>query len=525
MNNMNFSPLVCALLKEFQKGEAALNNDKKISVNPIVSKVAQIYEKLRNVMDYRDEEVILRAAIERILKRRFLLGGSGKTTAAPLVRELVWARYFADETLSESIVEKIEKEIDLFLNLRSQILKKHKSIKEKTVNEWIYQLMSSTIAHVLGAMKRKEKMTNFMFEMIKDNITIVDDTKQARDVQVFIAVHKSFAKDDLALLRYHLFKQYFGEINQNNINSVGDNFLDCYQEIQHQLHYPCKDKILNYVKDKSAVFFILEDLLNLENGRIGELFENENELRTIINEICETRYAGIAARVRRGIFRSVIFILLTKAFFAIAIEATFEKVVFGKIIWGALIANIVTPPALMALMGFFIKTPGHDNTNRIYHYIKAIFTTNQLSFAKPLSAKKNPPKIKPLESFLFTILWLITFVIIFGIIVLILMKLSFNFLSIAVFVFFIAIASFLAYRINQSAKIYLIEPRKNIMTPFVDFMFIPVVRVGRYLTTGVSQINIFIFIFDYIIEMPFKGISAFLEQWFLFLQSKREELE
>jgi len=525
MSNSNFSPLVRALLKEFEKGEIASVNDKKISVNPIVSKVAHLYEKLRNVMDYRDEEVILRAAIERILKRRFLLGGSGKTIAAPLVRELVWARYFADESLSESINEKIEKEIDLFLNLREQILKKHKSIKEKTVNEWIYQLMSSTIAHALGAMKRKEKMTNFMFEMIKNNITIADDTDQVRDIQVFIAVHKSFAKDDLALLRYHLFRQYFGEINETNINRVGDNFLNCYKEIQHQLHYPCKDKILNYVKDKTAVFFILEDLLNLENGRIGTLFENENELKNIINEICETRYKGIAARVRRGIVRSVIFILLTKAFFAVAVEATFERIFFGGVIWGALIVNIVTPPALMALMGLFIKPPGQDNTDRIYHYIRAIFVSNQLNFTRPLTVKKNPPKTKPLESFLFTILWLVTFVVIFGVITLLLMKLNFNFLSIGVFIFFLAIASFLAYRINQSAKIYLIEPRKNITTPIVDFMFIPVVRVGRYLTTGVSQINIFIFIFDYIIEMPFKGISAFLEQWFLFLQLKREELE
>jgi hypothetical protein len=524
-SNLSFSPLVQALLREFEKGEAVLSDDKKISVNPIVSRVASLYEKLRNVMDYRDEEVILRAAIERILKRRFLLGGSGKTIAGPLVRELVWARYFADETLSESIVERIQKELDLFLNLREQILEKHKTLKEKTVNEWIYQLMSSSIAHILGVMKRKEKMTNFMFEMIRSNISIVDDTEQVRDIQVFIAVHKAFAKDDLALLRYHLFTQYFGTLTEENVDKVADKFLDCYKEIYYQFHYPCKDKILNYVKDKSAVFFILEDLLNLENGKIGEFYDDEAKFKRIVNEICETRYAGIAARVRRAIIRSFFFILFTKTFFAIGVEATFDRLVYGGIAWPALVANIATPPILMVLMGLLIKTPAQDNTDRIHHYVRAIFTTNQLRFAKPLTLKKNPPKAKPVLNFAFTILWFATFFVAFGLIVYILSKIHFTILSIGVFVFFLAIASFLAYRINQSAKIYVVEPRKTLTAPIIDFMFIPVVTVGRSLTTGISQINIFIYIFDYIIEMPFKGLAAFLEQWFYFLQAKREGLE
>lgn len=173
----------------------------------------------------------------------------------------------------------------------------------------------------------------------------------------------------------------------------------------------------------------------------------------------------------------------------------------------------------------FIKTPGEDNSERIHHYVRALFTTNQLKFAKPLEVRKNPRKAKPILNFLFTIFWLATFFLAFGAITFILGKVHFSILSIGIFIFFLAIASFLAYRIDQSAKIYLIEPKKSIAAPIVDFLFMPIVRVGRYLTTGISQINVFIFIFDYIIEMPFKGISAFLEQWFYFLQSKREELE
>jgi len=85
MEGKPLSELANSLISVFDE-EVPETRDRKISVNPVVSKVASIYEKVRNAMDYRDQEVILRAAIERILKRRTLFGGVAKTIAEPLVR-------------------------------------------------------------------------------------------------------------------------------------------------------------------------------------------------------------------------------------------------------------------------------------------------------------------------------------------------------------------------------------------------------------------------------------------------------
>ena len=59
----------------------------------------------------------------------------------------------------------------------------------------------------------------------------------------------------------------------------------------------------------------------------------------------------------------------------------------------------------------------------------------------------------------------------------------------------------------------------------VDFLFMPVIRVGRNLTQGISKINIFLMLFDFFIEAPFKFLFAFFDQWFYFLHAKTEELE
>ena len=511
------------LIKVFEKNDAT-NDDKKISVNPVVSKFATWYEKLRNAIDYREEELILRAAIERILKRRLLFGGFGKTIAEPLVRELVWAKYFPDESLSESIIEKIEKDIDLYLKLRELILAKHQ-LSDKIINEWIYQLMSSDIEHILHPNTKRETMSNFMFQIIRNNVNIVDDDLQTRDAQVFIAVRKSFAKDDVAFLRFHLFCQFFGELKEDNVLKIAKSFLNGYNEIEKQLNYPRKEKISNYVKKKTAVFFVLEDILRLKKGEIRNLYKDDLTFKKTVLTACDGRYSGISAKVRTAIVRSVIFILLTKTFFAFGIEGTFESIVFGKVLWRSLLVNLFIPPVLMIFVGLLIRTPGKDNSERIFSYIKLVLFDEKPKLGTPLIIKKNLDKTKPVLNAIFTLFWLTTFIIAFGLIVFILSRFHFNIVSQAVFIFFIALVSFFSYRISQAANIYKIESKQNVATTIVDFIFMPFIQVGRKLTEGISQVNLLLFILDFIIETPFKGLFAFFEQWFLFLQAKREKLE
>ena len=45
-------------------------DEEKIKVHQVSSKVAFLYEKLRNAVDYQEEHLLRKIAIERILKRR-----------------------------------------------------------------------------------------------------------------------------------------------------------------------------------------------------------------------------------------------------------------------------------------------------------------------------------------------------------------------------------------------------------------------------------------------------------------------
>ena len=68
------------------------------------------------------------------------------------------------------------------------------------------------------------------------------------------------------------------------------------------------------------------------------------------------------------------------------------------------------------------------------------------------------------------------------------------------------------------------DEKQNLKSVFFDFFFVPFIDLGRHLTENISKLNLIIFVFDLIIETPFKVIFSFFEQWFLYLRTQREKL-
>jgi len=516
------SSLARYLIDSLEQSQPSTSEERRITVNPIVTKFAFWYERLRNAMEFREDEVILRTTIERILKRRLLLGGNGKTTAKPLVKELLWARYLPEGDVGESVAKKVEDVIDLHLSMRLRILSTHK-FSESLINEWIYDIMSADIQYILNPKRPKELIANFMFHVLKDDVAIEEESIETKNAQVFIAVRKAFARDDLAFLRYHLFCQYFGRLTPKTLDYTVEHFVKGYNEILHQMNYLGRERVYTYVKRRTAAFFIFEDVLATQKENLKTILENQEALKEVVFEECEKRYKSISVRVRTAIIRSVIFILFTKVAFAFFVEGTYERFVYGHVVWSSIIVNTSIPPLLMIIVSLFIRTPGQDNSERIFTYITRLLYDEDPVLGNKLLISK-PKEDKGFVT-AFNILWLFAFCLSFGAIIYILNQLHFNLISQAIFVFFLAIVSFLSYRIALLAHVYRVGEKQGLGTLLVDFLFMPVIRVGRKLTQGIARINIFLMLFDFFIEAPFKFLFAFFDQWFYFLHTKTEELE
>ena len=519
----SFSNLATSLIKVFEIQQNQLN-DEKITVNDLLSKIASWYEKFRTAMDYGSEETIPRRAIERMLKRMLFLETNSKSIAKDLVRELIWAGYFPNATVPHSLIEAVANSIDLHLKLKNEI-SKQKILSSDNLNEFILQILSCEIFYILLPNKEKEAVANFMFRVLSKSITIEDETQQTKDIQVFLAIRKSFARDDIAFLNYKLFTQIFGRLTQDNFSNVGENFVNGQREIKTQLSYPKKERILGHIKKVTPAFLILFELLIQEKGNIKQLATDQEALRQRVFDICERKYKTIKGKIQRAIIRSFVFILFTKAILAFAVEGAFESIFLGRIQWLSITLNTVIPPIIMAVVGLTIRTPSEQNSQTIFNDVQKLLFVENPVVTHPLIIKPKAKNTVSFKDYVFSALWIFTILLAFGIILFFLNLLHFNILSKIIFIFFIAIISFLSYRIYQTANSYTVVKKQNILTPVFEFFFIPIIRVGRQLTEGFAQINFILLVIDFIIEAPFKGLIGFFEQWFMFVAAKREELE
>ena len=123
---------------------------------------------------------------------------------------------------------------------------------------------------------------------------------------------------------------------------------------------------------------------------------------------------------------------------------------------------------------------------------------------------------------IFSTIYIIIFLGIFGLIYFVLGKVGFTFASKIVFIFFLTIIAFFAYRISQIARVYSWKSgteRSNLG----DIISLPILSIGSRLSRGISKLNFLAFAFDFILEAPFKKILGFLDSWVQFLSLKKEE--
>lgn len=494
-------------------------------INQVVSRMAVWYEKLRNALEYHEEEVILRAAIERILKRKLIFERDHAPLAEELIKELIWAKYFPENVISDEMTDEIRDTINHYLKLEDLVRERHRGNRLK-MNEWILQLLSCEIERILRTSDEKELLTKYVFQILSKNIRITDQSEDYRDIIVFIAVHKAFGKEDLPMLRFALFAQMFGNISNRNVEQVAEVFPQACNRIQEYIDSPYKDKVYNYIRKQVAAFYILEDVFSKHRGRAQEIAEDEEEMTRLVQQSCNNKYEQITKKIQTATARSVAFIFLTKAIFGITIETTFERLIYGQIHWLAIGINIMFSPVLMFLSTLFISKPDRANTQKIVDIIKQVLYYGEPELLKPLSINKASLKVPAPLYMVYMILWFIALVLGLLGVNYVLSYLHFNPISKVVFVFFLAVVSFMSYRISQSAKTYTVtRGRDGMRSAFFDFFFVPFIQVGKYLTVGISQINIILFVFDYIIEAPFKQMFTFLEKWLFFLRSQRETLD
>lgn len=529
--SIELSPLTEALLgslERIRRKKAPLEGE-RFEVSQTVSFFGFVYERIRNSIEFNDEHLIRRLSIARVLRRRLEINKTGKGEGENLARELMWGRYISSDTITRSDIKDIQHIIDSYIYFAS-VIKNSSTNKKRTgiTYNMLIDFMSSEIEESLNidTTERNNLYLYYFYQTLRKKIHIPKLTDEEQDRYFYVAAERAYSKNDFAFIRYHLFSLKYGplsECNKETIQKIARNAHEDAFQINTAIRNPYAEKLFKFAKKQAAPFRILYQIIDNHPSDSKDILSNRETLIAEIESVCDAKYKETGTKLRSAAVRSIIYIFLTKMVFVLILEFPLTRYIFGVVDYVPLGINTIFPAIFMGIIVSFINPPSHRNTQRIISRIVDIIDENQ-DYETKAELFKARETSSPTLLFSFTVIYLLLFTLVFGGIYVFLEYLDFNFISKGIFIFFISVVAFFGYRIRQTSKEYVLETSSNIITSFFGFLFLPILSLGKFLSSQISRINVFIILFDYIIETPFKLLIDIFEEWSRFVKARKDEL-
>jgi len=523
------SPSTQRLINRYQNWSQGLQTKEggaTINVDEVASRVASFYEKMRGVIDWREEHLLRKTAVERVLKRRLFLKknlGSTDKISEPLIQELIRAGHFPNDTILESKIDEVQKSIDKYVFILENAPSPKKEGSKMDLNDWLFSVAACEIEAVLAPPLKEDALTEFMLEIMKERVELKGGV--VTDAQLYIAIQRALFKLDPPTITYNLLKRLYQDwsnLAQATLNDIALNIYVLWEKIEQELKHPLSEKFYNVCERYDTPYLILGDIVAQNPLLAYENLENPAILESKIKEVYRTRLRKVKLKMSRAALYSTISIFITKVLIALAVEVPFDKYVTYQFTYLTSGLSILMPPVLMFFLVLSIRPPSKHNEDLV------IMEVMNIVYAKE---RKDVYQIKPsprrgfILNFFVVLFYLLSFVASYGLIVWGLQRINFSILSIVIFLMFVSLIAFAGVKIRQRAKELVVEKEKDtFLYTLIDLFSLPIIQVGRWLSTQWARYNAVAVLFNSLLDMPFQLFVEFLEQWRFFLKEKKEKI-
>lgn len=472
--------------------------------NGFIGTLASVYEKARNALEYRASNLVRRAAIERILKRRFLLNKDPESISKNLVMELKWARYLPAEGIGK------EKEIKL-----NEIVKKYIAFIDGPVPmEWVIKIASSEIEEFFNPNTDYRQFSLFAFHEFKKRIDIENPNME---LLIYYAVDKVYAASDDEQIAYHIL-----QLSDNPANKK--NFAETWKLFNLAKNYKNMSRIYKFIRKQMPPLVLIRDMYFYSPKDFHAAVQSKIVFKKMASEVLDYELDQLSGRIKTAGVRSIVYVFLTKMILAFGMEVPLEILFYKEIGFVPLAINLAFPPLLMWFATMQIKTPDKQEKEGLINESWEITGRND---TKDMGTQNVEYEIEKRSKnpiyWIFSVFYGIFFIGVFAVIFLGLEKIGFTLFSKVVFIFFLCVIAFFAYRIVQIAQVYSWKKDNYEETGVLDILALPILAIGSRLSKGLSKLNFLAFAFDFILEAPFKIILSFIEAWLRFLSIKKDE--
>lgn len=500
----------------------AVSKAETLHVQNVASGLLFAYEQLRNASENIEDHLLLQRAILRFYKRNIALYSNRKYSglAEELIIELTQAEYIQNDTISIATIDLIQEYVS---GMTAFYKKARKEVDEQTATRWTLESLSVKTEYIINPPMHTTAYVHFVhahFAEVIDYSRLLDSKEEvsAEDYPtlLYIAIHKALLKSDDANVRVSLEDLYPASAKSTEMQITLNKKYDVLASLDSTTN------ITKFVDRNGAALRVMRSaFFDADNASINSSdVTSPNAVEHHLLNTINSEYVRVKKNVNRGVIKSIIFLLVTKALVGLLVEIPYDLFVYGAILVLPLVINLLFPSLIIAVSALTLRIPGQENTNAILRYVDTLL----------YAQKKNTPiRLRYIEkgsgSILFNTMYVLLFTAVFYLIATQLYALGFNIVQGILFVLFFSTASFLGYRLTlQIKELEIVSTNQGAFALIRDFLYSPFIIIGKRLSYRFSKLNIIAQVLDVVIDLPLKTSMRLVRQWSVFMNNKKDEL-
>lgn len=495
-----------------------------IHVDYIASRIAFLYEKVRQAIDYQEEHLLRENAIERILRRRLFFTKPKDPFALELIEELIRGGYFPNDSIPETKIGGVQTILDKYITT----LKGFQETKRYTgdLGSFVYGVAACEIEEFLDPPTQELILMEFEYETLRSKLRMLGSEipDEEKDLLLFTVINQTLLRADARRMYFRLMQKMYPQWFARD-NSVPGEFLSLIEEAKVRvdgiLNHTALKRLRNIVRQFAIVFHTISDITDNDASKLIALAGNRALLEQEVQIAYTKRFQALKVKLRRASFRSVVSIFSSKVLIALALEIPVEVLIVKHVVLYPFFVSVLFPPFLMFLIVSSIRLPARSNLENLILQVAGIIDGTFAFEAIELRARKK----RSFVAFMLRTLQLVLLGISLGILIFVLNLLHFSILSMAVFVIFLSLIIFSGTRVKQWSYELTVGAKKEGMGGFmIDVLSLPIVSFGKLLAGELSRFNMVILLLNLFFEAPLQSFIQFVEEWRRFIKEKKEEL-
>lgn len=538
------SPETLHMLTSYTEGiQSARKPVTPIHVDEIASHIAKFYEQVRKVIDWKEDNVLRRSAIERALKRILFPKLSGVTlksdidtyrVAYSVTADLIRGGHLQNDEIPQEQVLLVENVLKKFLHIlkhakfpTSELIPLKRRIN---FTYFIIELAAVDIEEILTNPVKERVLLEAMTQTLTERIRIRPDESMSPDekkTHVFIAASRTlFDLDDSYILAQLLKFSYSGWLNPTPelLDKLTTEIPSIWSEKEKILEHPISRQLYAICERIDAVYMLIGDVLDThkENPQKAlAVFSDKTKFTAEITEAYNKRYLSLKSRLMRLAIFSTLSVFLSNWVTFYIVEVPLAQLFYERFNLFAAIIDFTVPTVVMFALVSIIRPPAEGNVNLVISAVYQFVYNDE-------KKKLYDVYIKKRRNSMFTlVVGILYLIMMFGVLggvgyIFYIAKLPMT--SVIFDTFTIALTFFAAVGIRNKSKELSVDDKTPVWEFLLDMFSVPIARIGSILASKWKEYNIIAIVFTFLVETPMVVVFDFIENWSQYIKERRAEL-